>query len=314
MNHQLIVMADGALPIHLQLKEQIKWLIVEGHIGPGDVLPSVRDFSQTLGINRNTVNAVYDELRAEGLITMGRGRGTEVADTDKVRHLPRLKPLLRLIDAALAEAQQQGFSRDDIASAAQMRAQMLLAMPVRQGPVTFVECGEHELDFYVQQINELTGYPVRYLPLKELRENPSQAGELVVTTVFHAKEVRGLLSPEVTLAVVGALPVLRTIMELAQLPTGSQVAFVCRGMAGGLWMRGAVTGADLAHLHLEATGFREPHAQEVLERADVIYAAPSVLEQVKQAVKDPQRVRAFNMTLDATSRETLKAIVEKPER
>lgn len=313
MNHQLLVIAQGTLPIHIQLKEQIKWLIVEQKLQPGDVLPSVRDLSKTLGLNRNTINAVYDELRAEGLITMGRGRGAEVSDNEKVRQLPRLKELLGMLDDAFARAEQRGFTQQEIGLAAQVRGQLLMALPPTEGAVTFIECGEHELDFYMAQIRDLTGRSVRFLSLGHFRQDPNVAGSLVVTTVFHAADVRALLRPDATLAVIGALPVLRTVMELAQLPPGANVAFVCRGMAGGLWMQGSVSGADLAHLHLEATGFREANADEVLRKATVVYASPSVYHQVVDRIGDPSRVRLFDMTLDATSRETLKSTLAPAE-
>lgn len=307
MDHQLLVISQGTLPIHVQLKEQIKWLIVQGQLQSGDLLPSVRDLSKTLGVNRNTINAVYDELRGEGLITMGRGRGAEIANNEKVRQLPRLKELLVMLDEAFHRAQQHGFTQQEVGMAAQVRGQLLMALPPQEGSVTFIECGEHELDFYLAQIRDLTGRSVRFLSLSDFKQDPKLAGNLVVTTVFHANEVRALLRPETTLAVIGALPVLRTVMELAQLPPGSKVAFVCRGMAGGLWMEGSVKGADLSHLHLEATGFREPDAEEVLRKATVIYASPSVYQQVVERMGDPNRVRLFNMALDATSRETLKS-------
>lgn len=293
----LIVVAQGALPIQQQVKEQIKWLILQELLLPGASLPSVRELSQILGLNRNTINTVYDELRAEGLICMGRGRGAQVADSDRVRQLPRLKELSAVISQAFKQAEAKGFGPAEIARAAQLSAQLLLAWPAGAGTITFVECGEHESDFYVEQMGRMIHQPVQFLSLDEFRTDLTRIGDMVVTTIFHAAELRRLVPPDVSLVIVGAAPVVRLVVEIAQLPPGTRVAFICRGKAGGEWMKCTIAGEHVAHLHLDATGFQEPDAEAILQAADVIYASPSVYEEVLARIPDPKRVRRFDMTL-----------------
>jgi 2-aminoadipate transaminase len=76
----MIVDIDRAdpTPLYLQLKTGIAGLVREGLLAPGARLPSTRELSVSLGVNRNTVIAAYQELEVEGLVTSHVGRGTAV--------------------------------------------------------------------------------------------------------------------------------------------------------------------------------------------------------------------------------------------
>src|SRR5258708_27433468 len=55
--------------------------ILTGQLPPGTKLPSSRTLASDLGIARNTVLHVYDQLTAEGYVISTTGSGTYVADT-----------------------------------------------------------------------------------------------------------------------------------------------------------------------------------------------------------------------------------------
>ncbi|MGA7687781.1 MAG: GntR family transcriptional regulator [Jiangellales bacterium] len=76
---------DGALPLTVQLVQQLRWLIVRGQTGVGDRLPPVRELADELGINMHTVRAAYQELSSAGLVTSRPGAGTTVAAYDPER-------------------------------------------------------------------------------------------------------------------------------------------------------------------------------------------------------------------------------------
>jgi len=70
---------DPQTPVFRQIAGAIVADIERGRLRPGERLPSSRALSQQLGVNRNTVIAAYDELRAFGWIAGQPAKGMFVA-------------------------------------------------------------------------------------------------------------------------------------------------------------------------------------------------------------------------------------------
>lgn len=64
--------------LHLQIKNQIRDLIYQNILHEGKKLPPTRTLAKSLGVNRSTVVAAYDELIADGLAEARVGSGTVV--------------------------------------------------------------------------------------------------------------------------------------------------------------------------------------------------------------------------------------------
>lgn len=62
-------------PIYLQLKDQIKEMILSGDIREGDALPSVRQVAMDYKVNPITVSKSYQILVDEELVEKRRGLG-----------------------------------------------------------------------------------------------------------------------------------------------------------------------------------------------------------------------------------------------
>lgn len=71
-------------PLHEQITQRFKDLVICGVLKPGDQLPSVRDLSVDLTVNPNTVQRAYKSLETEGVIYSVRGKGNFVADTREI--------------------------------------------------------------------------------------------------------------------------------------------------------------------------------------------------------------------------------------
>ncbi|WP_226596475.1 MocR-like pyridoxine biosynthesis transcription factor PdxR [Marinobacter nauticus] len=69
---------DAGQPLQLQLYRQLADRILAQRYPPGHRLPSSRQMAEDLGVSRNTVNAVYDQLKAEGFLQSQAGRGVFV--------------------------------------------------------------------------------------------------------------------------------------------------------------------------------------------------------------------------------------------
>ena len=78
---------QAGVPLFAQISRVIAADIRRGRLRPGDVMPGTRTLAHTIGVNRNTVIAAYDDLAAEGWITAENGRGTFVS-----RVLPDPRP------------------------------------------------------------------------------------------------------------------------------------------------------------------------------------------------------------------------------
>jgi 2-aminoadipate transaminase len=72
--------ATGQSPLYRQLHRQIRRLILDGQLRPGERLPATRELAQDLSVNRATVSSAYALLEEEGLIHGHVGRGSFVCD------------------------------------------------------------------------------------------------------------------------------------------------------------------------------------------------------------------------------------------
>lgn len=68
-----------ARPVFLQLSEAVIAAIVAGRLRPGQRLPGTRALARSLGLNRNTVDAAYQEALLQGWLEARASSGTFVA-------------------------------------------------------------------------------------------------------------------------------------------------------------------------------------------------------------------------------------------
>ncbi len=82
-----------ALPLHRQLQRALRQLLLQGQLAPGQALPASRALAKSLGISRDTVEAAYGQLHAEGFIERRTGQGSFVsAQTRALRKPPPPAP------------------------------------------------------------------------------------------------------------------------------------------------------------------------------------------------------------------------------
>lgn len=102
--------SDEAL--YLQLCNQIIMGIATDRYKDGDLLPSVRQLAECIGINMHTVNKAYTVLKQEGYVRVDRRRGAVIAvDADKMNTLADIKKDLRVI---LARGSCKNVSKEEI--------------------------------------------------------------------------------------------------------------------------------------------------------------------------------------------------------
>ncbi|MBX2864126.1 MAG: phosphonate metabolism transcriptional regulator PhnF [Leptolyngbyaceae cyanobacterium MAG.088] len=71
-------MRQDALPLYLQIADELRRNIEESVFNVGDQLPPELELSKRFGVHRHTLRRAVEVLRQEGLVDVERGRGTFV--------------------------------------------------------------------------------------------------------------------------------------------------------------------------------------------------------------------------------------------
>lgn len=72
--------ANGALPLHARIQRAIRQLILGGALDVATPLPASRALAKSLDVSRDTVEAAYNQLHAEGFIERRVGSGSFVSE------------------------------------------------------------------------------------------------------------------------------------------------------------------------------------------------------------------------------------------
>lgn len=113
---------SSGLPVWIQIKNRIAYLIGSGAFVPGDRLPTVRALAVDLDISYNTVNRAYMDLEREGYISTRKGRGTFVAERhDLGAHTASDSPIELVIDDMIRVCSNAGLADDDIVAMVEAR-------------------------------------------------------------------------------------------------------------------------------------------------------------------------------------------------
>lgn len=68
----------SSVAVYVQIENHVQFAIAAGRLAPSDQLPSVRELSERLSVNPNTVAKAYRDLEVMGLLYTRRGMGVFV--------------------------------------------------------------------------------------------------------------------------------------------------------------------------------------------------------------------------------------------
>ena len=112
---QIIINHSSMVPIYEQLVDQIKTMILNEELKPGEGLPSVRVLAKELKISALTVKKAYDALEAEGFTITVHGKGTYVAEANRDAKLQeQQKEIEAEFERVIGKARRYGMAEDDI--------------------------------------------------------------------------------------------------------------------------------------------------------------------------------------------------------
>ncbi|MCR4641346.1 MAG: GntR family transcriptional regulator [Lachnospiraceae bacterium] len=102
-------------PIYLQIVNQIKAMIMNGELSPGDALPSMRNMATQMRISLITTKRAYEELERDGFIESYTGKGSFVkAQNMELMREENLKQIEDLLSQAVQKAHTSGVSLEEL--------------------------------------------------------------------------------------------------------------------------------------------------------------------------------------------------------
>jgi GntR family transcriptional regulator len=109
-------MSSDERPVYLRLRDTIAAMILEGRVGDGDPLPSVRSLAAEHKANPLTVAKAYQTFQEEGLIVVKRGIGMFVAEgaTQRLRSAERREFLEHRWPAVVEQIRRLGLEPEDL--------------------------------------------------------------------------------------------------------------------------------------------------------------------------------------------------------
>lgn len=105
----------SSVAVYVQIENHVQFAISAGKLSPGDQLPSVRELSERLKVNPNTVAKAYRDLEVMGLLYTRRGMGVFINKgiDAKCREDCRRRIIGRMHEV-VAEAKAAGMDRSEI--------------------------------------------------------------------------------------------------------------------------------------------------------------------------------------------------------
>ncbi len=275
-------------PVYLQLVDQIRYRIAMDQMQAGQLLPTVRDVANQIGVSIHTVARAYEVLQDQGLITMRQGQRAKVMPLKE--HSPSSIPfpmhsnhLEHKLREIWEEAQQSNIS----ATTFKATVNRLISGEESWEPkLVFIECNRPESTQCAAQITrELTAVATPVL-LEDLLANPEGTLEQIgrpmaaVTTFFHINQVKTALATQSipTLGVVLALqPGL--LIQIATLASpANRIAVVCRDPESTTTLVSLVKEVGFADHQLAVMLSDNPNLPDLLNCVDGAVVSPAALE------------------------------------
>ena len=111
----LFINYHSRVPIYEQIKEQVIMLINTGVFKPGDKLPSIRNLSNELNINVNTIKRAFFELEHDGITFSAQGRGVFVSE-NPIGNKKVKSSALEDAKSILSSCKAKSVSKDEVVS------------------------------------------------------------------------------------------------------------------------------------------------------------------------------------------------------
>jgi GntR family transcriptional regulator len=184
--------AASRIPVHVQIEEQVKVALALGKLRPGDMLPSIRNVEDTLGVGRMLVRRAYQALQDAALVRITHGRGAVVIGQ---RHgngelTARAETLIQRI---VSDLRRDGL---EPVTFSRILHQRLLEQDARSPRLLCVDSSEVLARELGQQIEQTLGVNVMTYGIARLRRSRKNISDdtQVLVDYYYLSEVRRILA------------------------------------------------------------------------------------------------------------------------
>jgi DNA-binding transcriptional regulator YhcF (GntR family) len=180
---------EGSEALETSMRARIAAAKYLGTLQPGDRLPSIRDVARWTGMNHKTIRRVYQSLERAGLVEVRDRSGIYVAGTPSPLNGGG-DEMEEWVGRLLVEAADRGLRAGELP---RLLLRWSASRPLRCACVESAEDDRVALAREVRDRFGLEAVPVS-VRTRDLAAAIADA-DLVVTTPFHAEEVRSALAP-----------------------------------------------------------------------------------------------------------------------
>lgn len=223
------------VPLRTQLHGLIEYGIACGELSVGEMLPSVRELAEKIGVAPVTVSQVYADLKAAGLIDTRPGSGSFVIDSQQARLAgrPDSSTLHSLVDQLIEESRARGIGPAELVSLVSSRVfhRDRIRSDFRIAVVGLFEDATASYAGFISSRlgRSVTVEPVTIAALERdlIAKSRTNSADLAVTFANRHREVATLVT-DTKVVVISFTPSEETRMALASLDSLASIAVVSR--------------------------------------------------------------------------------------
>lgn len=300
-------------PLYIRIKNNILEKIQNGEFRENK-LPPMRDIAEDYKVSVNTILRAYNELQKEGYATSTVGRGTFIiSDPKAMKDHNRETFLCNLAKRTLEEAVSNGFSMEEFERALKdyIAKQKEIFSKVH---VAFIECNIEQLHYFSNHLELDPSIHTIPILLSELKSRPKasykklQDCDFIITSFHHLNEVHNF-SSKLNKKIVGISldPEIRTIVELAKIPSDSRIGIVTISERFKQIIRKII-----GDLNLNFREYLDTHTQDeeeirsLVTKCDAVLVSPHQKSVVEKYVLPGVKIIELIFTPDRTSINNIK--------
>ncbi|SMO52345.1 phosphonate metabolism transcriptional regulator PhnF [Melghirimyces algeriensis] len=206
---------NSPLPIYAQLEEQIREQIESGILGPGDTLPSEREFCERHGISRMTVRQAINNLAKAGYLRREKGRGTFVSERKMEQQLQGLT----------------SFTEDMKARGRKPSSKLLHfeIVPAVESIAQTLSIPKHDPVYHIKRIRMADGEPMA-LETTHIPANlvPGLTPEIATGSIYNYLEEHLSIAIDYSNQVIESVTASETESHYLDIPSGSPILLMQR--------------------------------------------------------------------------------------